>query len=137
MVRTNEGGSVLSFAVVGVILAILMVAGVAVVRQQSISGQKPAPAPQKVVKTDKNPTVTPAPSGSSSTPAPATQTPPKGSTSTPAPQTQPSTGGTAVPNKELPHTGPAETATTLLAVGLLTASSVAYLKSRRFARLVY
>jgi LPXTG-motif cell wall-anchored protein len=125
MVRTNEGGSVLSFVVVGVILAILMVSGVVLVRQQSINSHKPAPAPQKVVKTDKNPTTTPAPSGGSTTPAPQPKAPSSGSTTTPA------------PNKELPHTGPAETAMTVLGLGLLTASSVAYLRSRRSAPLAY
>lgn len=141
MVRTNEGGSVLSFAVVGVILAILMLGAVVAVRQQSINSQKPAP--QKIAKTDdkKSPATTPAPSGDSTAPAPETTAPSSGSTTTPsapAPQTQPSTGGAVVaPNKELPHTGPAETAMTVLAAGLLTASSVAYLQSRRLTRPVY
>lgn len=132
MVRTNEGGSVLSFAVVGVILAILMIGGVMVVRQQAVNNQKPAP--HKVVGVDKNKTATTPPSEGNKAPEPQAPAPSKsGSTTTPVPQAP-----TPAPNtKELPHTGPVETITTLLALGMLTASFVAYLQSRRAARLLY
>lgn len=127
MVRTNEGGSVLSFAVVGVILAILMVGGVVAVRQQSISSRKPAPTSQKVAQTDKNKTPAPTTPSSNDTSKNQGQTSPNGSTSTPPPATT-----TAPAGKELPHTGPVETITTLVALGLLTGSLVAYLQSRRY-----
>ena len=127
MVRTNEGGSVLSFAVVGVILAILLVGGVAVVRQQFISSQKAAPTSRKVAQSsdDKDKTAAPTPSNSGQKPANEGQTPSSGSTSTPAPQAAPTPSS-------LPHTGPVETLTTIVALGLLTASSIAYLRSRRY-----
>jgi cytoskeletal protein RodZ len=128
MVRTNEGGSVLSFAVVGVILAILMIGGVVAVRQQSINSRKPAPAPQKVARVDKGKSATPAPSSSNNAPATPTPAPSKSETTTPAPQA----AEPAPATKELPHTGPLQTLTTLLAVGLLTGSLVAYLQSRRY-----
>ena len=127
MVRTNEGGSVLSFAVVGAILAILLVGGVAVVRQQFINSQKAAPTSRKVAQPSDNKDKTTAPAASSSdqTPANSGQAPSDSSTSTPAPQAATTPGS-------LPHTGPVETLTTIVALGLLTASSTAYLRSRRY-----
>lgn len=143
MVRTNEGGSVLSFAVVGVILAVLLVGGVAAVRQHFTNGQKTAPTSQKVTPTDKKDTTpTPATSGSSQTPTNEGQSAPDNTTGTPAPSaaqpdTTPVTTNTApsvtqtTSGGELPHTGPMETLTTVVALSLVTGSAVAYIRSRR------
>lgn len=143
MVRTNEGGSVLSFAVVGIILAILLVGGVTVVRQHYVSGQKTTSAPTKVTHTDKDKTTAPTASNSDKTPTDEGKASPDGSTGTAAPTTSQDTTSstnaapassapTATSGSELPHTGPVETLTTVLAVGLLTSSSIAYVRSRRY-----
>jgi cytoskeletal protein RodZ len=148
MVRTNEGGSVLSFAVVGVILAILLVGGVAAVRQHFIDGQKAAPTPVQVTKTDKKDTApAPAASDGSQTPANEGQSASGGSPSAPASNTAPAattpaTGDTApsttqtTSGGELPHTGPMATFGTIVALSLLTGSGVAYMRSRRALRLL-
>jgi LPXTG-motif cell wall-anchored protein len=134
MVRTNQGGSVLSFIIIGAVMVLLLAGGAYIVRQQSHRGTL-TPAPTQISKT-------PAPSGNK----PATSTPQKPADkkpqSAPTPQPSPALTPQPVPSSpstpatsQLPHTGPAETMSSLLAVGLLTGVSVAYLRSRRYSTL--
>ena len=123
MVRTNQGGSVLGFIIIGVVLALLFIGGAYIIRQQverSVTSgpikapeeQKPQPQPQPP-QNDKQPDKTP-------------------DTTTPLPQTPPSP--TPSTKNELPKTGPAETAGVLLALALLAGASASYVQSRRQLR---
>ena len=117
MGRTNQGGSVLSFVIVGVLLAGLLVGGVYLVNRQS-AGQPPAPVVQKPQEK---------PNESQSPP------PAEPGTSQPSPSANmPESGGTTDNNvTELPTTGPKETLGSLIIIGLLGGIIVSYLRSRR------
>lgn len=150
--RTNQGGSVLAFVVVGVLLAGLVVGGVYLLRQR---GEQARTAPPVANKTDgdkQNQPQTPAkptedkkpadkPTATSqNTPAPAqgstTQIPATGQTTPPVAETQTGTKpnvASGVPldhSANLPVTGPFDTALQLLAAGTLTALTIAYIRSR-------
>lgn len=131
MVRTKEGGSILGFAVVGVILAVLLVGGVAAVRQNYINGQKATPASQKVAQSDKNKQAAQAPVESTAEQKPANEgaVSTESTSPTPAPVAREKEPVTAT---DLPHTGPMETLSAILAIGMLTASAVAYVRSRHY-----
>ena len=125
MVRTNQGGSVLSFVVIGAVLVALFVGGVYTVHGLITQSEQPAPVQPESPspQPDKN----------------------KSDTSKNQPQKQKSddkqsqSSQHAADNEaaqqklsaELPQTGPAELLGTLLALGLLTGSAVSYARSRR------
>lgn len=124
MRRTNQGGSVLGFILVASALALILIGALYVVRQQSQQRQQTTPQ-----------------STSTSTPAPANNTPaPTPNKTAPAQQSGGSTNkkaATSVSSTDgatadaLPHTGPSETLTALIAVGFLSWSVIAYTRSRR------
>lgn len=126
--RTNQGGSVASFLVIGVILAVITLGGIYFVqhRQQS---QAPTPAPS-VAQSPSADTKTP---GTSTSPSPSVKpsTSPKPSAS-PSPSTVPSeTPQTGV----LPATGPADDLLlSALPIVLLTGVTAAYAQSRYLRR---
>lgn len=120
MVRTNQGGSVLSFVIIGIVLTGLFVGGVIIFHNQISSNNDVTSQP-----TASNPSSPP-----SSTPVPSTSNGSSSSqqgqnTSPVSPSESVSTGA------ELPHTGPSEVVEAMAAILLLTASGVAYLRSRR------
>lgn len=142
MVRTRQGGSVLSFVVVGVLLLAIFAGGAYVVRQNMQPAQEELPtelpggqpeegkAPQE---TPRQPT--PEDRGDS---RPGNTTPEKeGPAPQEAPQsreTEPSEGtseGGRSHAATLPATGPSQLLASLLAAGLLSATAVSYLRSRR------
>lgn len=146
MVRTNQGGSVLGFVIIGGVLALLLVGGIYVAKQQATPespAATPAPAPS-----EEKPAPQPQPndqSGDEKQPAPAPEEGAQPDTSDNQPtdnqpaqpqedepessQNLPGTGGP----KELPRTGPAGALASLVAVVLLTGATTAYLRSRRAA----
>jgi LPXTG-motif cell wall-anchored protein len=122
MVRTNEGGSVLSFVVVGVVILLMLVGGIFAVRQLT---SQPAPLTQEPAKTtpeqakpqEQKPQESTKPSSSEKEQAatPQTQTP-------------------AASNPELPKTGPTETVGFTLVLALITLAGVSYFRSRQALR---
>lgn len=121
MGRTNQGGSVLSFVIVGILLAGLLVGGVYIVNRQTV-GQPVAPVEQKPQKE--------MPDGSQS-PPPAK---PGNNSQQPDPFSNIPQAGTGTANTgaaELPATGSRETFGSLLIIGLLGGVVVGYVRSRR------
>ena len=120
MVRTNQGGSVLGFIAIGVVLAGLLVGGVFFVRQQT--AKQPQPAPE-------NPTSQP------TQPEPAQTTPSADDKKTETPPAEESAATPPVSTDksvtELPKTGSTETLSAMLALGLLSTVIVSYARSRR------
>jgi cytoskeletal protein RodZ len=131
--RTNQGGSILVYIIIGAVLAAAVVGTIFFVRQRSGQVQRqtplftaPAIAPESQSNTSddssssknnqKSDQTTPTP-----TPAPAAPSP----NASTQPKQVPQTGGT------LPHTGPAETAASFAVLALLTGTAVAYVQSRR------
>lgn len=126
MVRTSQGGSILSFIIIGVVLVLLLVGGAYFVRQktQSPSGNAPvttspqtkAPAASDNKNTsDKNGAASP---DSSSKQAVSPDTTDKSAAS----------GGSS---NHLPQTGPTETFSALVVLGLVSGVVTAYIRSRR------
>ncbi|HEU5122263.1 MAG TPA: LPXTG cell wall anchor domain-containing protein [Candidatus Saccharimonadales bacterium] len=117
MGRVNEGGSVVGFVIIGVILAGLLIGGAYFVTTRS--AQQPAPSLQQQPQGQK-------PQEEEQTPAPAepgNQQP----ESTQTPESTPQTGMT----HELPATGPEDTLVSLIALGLLAGISAGYVRSRQ------
>lgn len=109
MVRTKEGGSVLGFVLIGVVLVALFLGGVYFVRQQT--GQppettQPQPVPQEI----------PGPQPNGEQPQP--------TESAPSTDTQNTQG-------HLPQSGPREAISTALAMGAIAGVGLAYVRSRR------
>ena len=118
--RTKEGGSVITFVVVGIILAVLVIGGVFTVHK---SGQeKPLVSPSKStqpstsISPSKTPTATTQPSRK---PSPTPVRPPVTSTA---------------PKTSLPTTGPADNVVHMLMIAGLIGVSVAYVQSYRARR---
>ncbi len=119
--RTNQGGSVVSFLVIGAILVGVTLAGVYFVQQRNNSepiATSPSPSPSVSM-----PPTSPAPSQSV---APSTPKP----SSSPLPSSHPATG--TAPTGNLPQTGPAEdVVASLIPVAALVGATVSYVGSRR------
>ena len=123
MVRSNQGGSVLSFLIIGGALVVLLVGGVYFARTHANDTIAQATSDQKQShKSDE--TTAPKPNEEEAKPKPEATKP---EVSTPKPQPAPVTPRPA----QLPQTGPAETFMAMLAIGLLTGTSVAYYRSRQ------
>lgn len=120
MVRTNQGGSVLSFVLVGIVAIALLVGGVYIIRQQSAQPtEMPTPA-----TTDK-PQQTKKPASSDN------QASNKQDTASKPPQQAAPPPANSVPADKLPQTGPGETFGSMVVIGLVCAVVVTYLRSRR------
>lgn len=123
MVRTNQGGSVLSFIVVAAVLVALFVGGAYTVHQLVTQSDNPAPVqPEK-----------PTPQPEKAQDNPLSKQPQKSNEkSNQTSQNSANNNVSQKPSTELPQTGPAELFGSLLALGLLTGSAVSYVRSRRF-----
>ena len=123
MVRTNQGGSVLSFVMIGAVMVCLFIGGAYIVHQQTTQpsgAAQPAQTPAKQPETK--------PLEGSDTP---NKTTPEATS--PATTDQPNTSQEANPSVEvsqLPHTGPASMLGSLLVIGLLSGVAVSYVRSR-------
>ncbi len=123
-VRTNQGGSVLSFIIVAVVLLGVVLGGIYLVRRATSSTQttgdnsqessntspQSPPEAQKTPATEAAPVAPPKPNNSQ---AQTNNSQPSGSATT------------------LPQTGPAETVSTALTLALITGVVVSYGRSKR------
>ncbi|HMH70298.1 MAG TPA: hypothetical protein VK502_02775 [Candidatus Saccharimonadales bacterium] len=121
MVRTSQGGSVLSFVIIGVILIGLLLGGAYFVSQQSAQPedtavQPPTSAPEQTKPSPDEPATPPAPVRKDDKPANTPVTP------------QPATPSVT---HELPKTGTKEVFGTLFVLAIFSATVVSYARSRR------
>lgn len=128
MASSNQGGSILSFLVVGGALAALLVGGTYLVQQRAT--QSATNQPPVVVQ----PTNQPAGEGDKKVTPPAEDKkvavePKKEEAQKEAPKTVPQTA--TPPATELPRTGPVEMISSIIGAGLLSGMLVAYMRSRR------
>lgn len=127
MVRSNQGGSVLSFLIIGGVLVALLIGGVYFARTFANDSVVQATGDQKQSnKSDKSDEATTTTKSDDEKEKPQAPTA-KPEASNPKPETKPVTPRPA----ELPQTGPAETLVALLGVGLLTGTATAYYRSRQ------
>jgi len=122
--RTNQGGSVVSFLVVGAILAIVVIGAIYTIQKRNNDPQSsPSPSASQSVSPQ---------APQESTPASPTATPTPAPTNTSQPSTQSS--NPSVSTGDLPATGPADDLVMLsLPIALLVGSTVAYARSRQDA----
>ena len=121
--RTNQGGSVVSFVVVGIVLVALVIGGVYMLQHRG--GDTP-----EVAKTN---SPAPAPSASSSnSPVPSTSKSPAPSKSAqPTPSSSPKPVPSAAPAPEnMPATGPSDILPGGIAAAILLGVTVSYAQSR-------
>ncbi len=124
--RTYQGGSVVTFIVIATVLAAAVIGTAFFVKQrgEQVRQQQAVAQADKIAKeADAKKTATPDNSAKSSSKAPSTAP-------TPAP-TEPSPSATSGTQAALPTTGSELDGARLLAIGLLVASSAAYVASRR------
>ena len=125
--RTYQGGSAVTFIVIATVLAAAVIGTAFFVKQrgEQVRQQQAVAQADKIAKeADAKKTATPDNSTKSSGAATS------GTTSTPAP-TEPSPSATSGTQAALPTTGNELDGARLLAIGLLVASSTAYVASRR------
>ena len=120
MERTNQGGSVLSFVIIGVILASVLVGSVYLVNRQTAQPVPRPPVVQEPQKPIDNKQQTPPPA------EPGNDKP-----NSPPNQSAPVAGAPSSSATELPVTGVTETFGSLIVLGLLSAIVVSYVRSRR------
>lgn len=123
MARSNQGGSILSFLIIGGILAVLLIGGAYFVQQRT-SHPAPTPAP-----TTTQPSTQPS-AQSSDKDKKVAEEPKKDTPAQEAPKKEAPTPATP-PAAELPKTGATEAISSILGAGLLTGVIVAYVRSRR------
>lgn len=132
MGRTKQGGSVLSFIIVGIVLLGVLAGGVYLYKHVWAPGAQTQTASKPTSPSESTP---PAPndnssqssggsSGSSNSSSNSSSTPPAQPQPSPAPQS----------SSQLPTTGPADTLGTMLVLGAITAAASAYMQSRRAVR---
>lgn len=129
MVRTNQGGSVLGFVIIGGVLALLLIGGVYFARQQSEAtsdrGISPTPAENQPREEQSAPNEETPPANENSS------TEENAGNSQSQNETLP---GGGVSTSELPQTGPAETLVAILILAMLAGTSASYVRSRRVLR---
>ena len=126
MNRANEGGSVLSFVVIGAVLAFLLVGGVYFVRQQMTAQAETKPS------TTNEPQTSPSEQKTDNSKTEDTNKPaPNDEQKAPTGQATPNEMPQDTASPVLPQTGPAQSLTAIVAVALLSATFTAYLRSRR------
>ncbi|HEY5695635.1 MAG TPA: hypothetical protein VIQ80_02260 [Candidatus Saccharimonadales bacterium] len=125
MARVNRGGSVLGFIVTAIIMAALLIGSAYTLRQITT---RPTMAQQEAPQENKNNPPVAANNNGNQNPADTGAKNPDDtsvSSGNNTPQ-QPASGAT-----QLPHTGPVSLTGSILAVGLLSLTAVAYARSRR------
>lgn len=124
MVRTDQGGSVLGFVVIGIVMAALLVGGIFVMQRQNTP--RPTPTPQQPTQQPEEQKPVEKPSEQKEKPAPAPQPAPQQDQQTPA--QLPSNN---VTSHEMPQTGPVETLASAIAVLFVSGAVISYVRSRR------
>jgi len=131
MVRTNQGGSVLGFVIIGGVLALLLIGGVYFVRQQSEAtpsrGLSPTPTENQPREEQSTPTEETPPNNNENSNA-------EEEANNSRPQSETLPGGGATNTTELPQTGPAESLATVLLLAVLAGMGTSYVRSRRILR---
>ena len=122
--RANQGGSVVSFVVIGIILVALVVGGAYVLQHRN--GTR-SPEVAKTT-TPSSQSVSPSPNGS---PAPSSSTSPVPSQSVqPAPSASPTPSSQPAP-ANMPATGPSDLLPSGIIAAILLGFAVAYVQSRQ------
>lgn len=121
MARTNQGGSILGFVLIGGVLALLLVGGAYLVRKNTALPADTGAAPE-TAQTEKKPEKTEEKPQS----APKKEDKQTNNNAQKEPEAIPGAGA-----DELPKTGPAQTVLTIVMLGILVAVSVSYVQSRR------
>ena len=119
MARTNQGGSILGFAIIAGVMALLLVAGVYVVRHQLASQSQGAPVPEEQIDDGSSDASTGTDTSRPVQDAPVADT--KQPEQTASPDHSP---------EDLPQTGPADIILSTIAVGAIVGAIVAYMRSR-------
>jgi cytoskeletal protein RodZ len=119
MARTNQGGSVLIFVVVAIIMAALLIGGVYAVRQLTAVPEQGLKSPDTTTenKPSDNKKKQEAPSSDKKTDKTANKSQPSASSQQPA--------------SELPKTGPESLLGTVVMLSILSVVTVSYVRSRR------
>ncbi len=137
---TKQGGSVVTFIVVGVVLAIVVVGGVYMVQKRSQDSAKPAPVavksntatPSPTKSPVKSPTTTPKVTPKASTAPSPVVSPSRPPMPSPTVTAKPVPSTKVAPNTDkLPVTGPEDTIVNAAILAILAGSVVAYLRSFR------
>lgn len=124
--RTNQGGSVTSFIVVGVVLVVILAVGVYWAYQRGAQVQSNTPI---IGSTNQKATPQPQKSGDQ------TKSEPSFGTTGQTGQGQQSTSSdTGVAPGEIPQTGPSDTAYVLVVLAFLTFAATLYVRSRTSLR---
>ena len=123
MARTNQGGSILGFVLIGGVLALLLVGGAYLVRKNTELPADTSVAPE-MGQTEKKPDKTEEKPKS----APEKEEKQTNNNAQKEQDNIPATG-----TDELPKTGPAQTILTVVMLGILVGVSVSYVQSRRLA----
>lgn len=129
--RTSESGGILSFVLVGLLLVGLLAGGLYLIYGRSSQIANIEPSTTQVATDDEKVDTKVDPDAKSET-----ETVPQGTPSTPQPnspvQQAPSTGpGSALSAPPIANSGPTETLISTIALGLITASAMTYVQSRR------
>lgn len=119
--RTNQGGSVAPFVVVGIVLLVLFGGGIYLLRQHADSNPPVPVGVSPSTEPVEEPSATPAPS------SPSLRSPQPSTSPSPSPEASEVSSG----ESDLPRTGPAETASSGIALAVLTAAVVSYVRSRQ------
>lgn len=138
MVRTNQGGSVLSFVVVGILLLAIFAGGAYLARQYmhpspemptELPGERPQQSSPPEEKSSEQPVSDSQKDDSQKEEAerPQEESKPRSDASGETPASKDNGDG----HTTLPETGPAQMLASLLAAGLLSVAAVSYLRSRR------
>lgn len=135
MSRTKQGGSVLGFVVIGIVLVLLLVGGVYVARHYWTPGgdvakvNGPATSQSGDNSNQKQSSSSANNTDNTSKPTAPAQPAAPAAPAAPAPVT-PAQPATPAPTK-LPTTGPVDTLASMLVVGAITAATTAYVQSLR------
>jgi len=127
MGRTKEGGSVLGFVVIGIIMAALLVGGVYAIRQLTAQPE-PTAGPQEPAPTPSEPDQSEKQNKQNENKSEKQQSSDNKQTTQPE-ATKPSSGSDQA--KELPQTGPHETLLAAVMLATLSIVAVSYVRSRR------
>lgn len=130
--RSNQGGAILSFIVIAAILIAVTLGAIYFVQQRGITARRDqaiAAANKLAAEQKAAQDATDAARKAATATQVATSQSPQDS-STPAPVTN-DTATTTTNSSELPTTGPSNSAITMLAIGMLVGTSVAFVRSRR------
>ncbi len=125
--RTKEGGSVVSFAVIGIVLIAVVVGGIYIVQKRGENTKVAGPV-------SSSPAASPSgkPSTGVPTPPPPSTKPPGVTTTPPPVSTTPHV--TSSPNQSIPQTGPEDYMPGGAVFAVLVGMTVAYVNSKRQLR---